>query len=165
MATFFFLICLEICFENICQQIAFWACMPTCVVFLSIYRTQVPQMFICPYGPGSLWEEVGKLWKIGPGKGSDKEGKKNWQIIGKRARKTGAGADTMFQVVPMLAMVVLVFLLCYLFQFFEPCASCDFKFFRALWAKSQITPLRRVMFALKTISNMLNNIQINWILS
>ena len=28
------------------------------------------------------------------------------------------------------------------------CASCDFKFFRALWAKSQITPLRRVMFAL-----------------
>ena len=29
------------------------------------------------------------------------------------------------------------------------CASCDFKFFRALWAKSQITPLRRVMFALK----------------
>ena len=30
------------------------------------------------------------------------------------------------------------------------CALCDFKFFRALWAKSQITPLRRVMFAINT---------------
>ena len=30
------------------------------------------------------------------------------------------------------------------------CASCDFKFFRVLWAKSQITPLRRLMFAINT---------------
>ena len=32
-------------------------------------------------------------------------------------------------------------------------AHGKFKLFRALWAKSQITPLRRVMFALKTLLN------------